>query len=293
MGSPVGEFGRGRDDENQVQVTLTHDFALEQHELTQHEWTTNGFSNLSDSTFDEAGSPADCIADTCPASRMTWYQAAVYANHLSNAHGLQSCYVLSGCASAFDAGWADASTRAYVCKDVASSTLSLYDCDGYRLPTEAEWEYAARAGTTTAFYSGAIKAQGNWADCNDDPNLLPIAWYCKNSGNMTHPCAQKAPNQYGLYDMLGNAAEWVNDKYNGAGYGKGPLVDPWSLLEFGVDVLARGGVVSTWASEERCAGRGPVPWGASGQAGGFRLARTLKPGITLNELPDFRLADGG
>ena len=78
----------------------------------------------------------------------------------------------------------------------------------YRLPTEAEWEYAARAGTTTDTYAGDLtNPKGN------DPVVNGIAWYEENSGKAIHAVGQKAPNGFGLYDMLGNVYEWVGDWY--------------------------------------------------------------------------------
>ncbi len=77
------------------------------------------------------------------------------------------------------------------------------------LPSEAQWEYACRASSTTALYTGTIKIHGNTA-----PALDPIAWYSQNSGSKTHPVAQKQPNDWGLYDMLGNVWEWVADPWH-------------------------------------------------------------------------------
>lgn len=90
----------------------------------------------------------------------------------------------------------------------------------YRLPTEAEWEYAARAGSTTAFANGDITI----TDCNKDPNLFVIGWYCYNSASTTHPVAQKQPNAWGLYGMHGNVVEKVQDWYGD--YPSSPVTDP-------------------------------------------------------------------
>jgi formylglycine-generating enzyme required for sulfatase activity len=79
----------------------------------------------------------------------------------------------------------------------------------YRLPTEAEWEYAARAGSKTAFANGDIQEEY----CDHDPNLDKMGWYCGNSNNKTHAVAQKLPNQWQIFDMHGNVWEWCSDYF--------------------------------------------------------------------------------
>ncbi len=93
--------------------------------------------------------------------------------------------------------------------------LGEIDGRSYRLPTEAEWEYACRAGTTT-----------RWSFGNDESALGKHAWYASNSGGTTHPVAQKKPNAWGLYDMHGNVWEWCTDWYDGEYYASAASVDP-------------------------------------------------------------------
>ncbi len=104
----------------------------------------------------------------------------------------------------------------------------------YRLPSEAEWEYAARAGSTTAFANGVSAVE----DCSFESNLDRIGWYCGNSGNRTHRVAQKAANAWGLYDMHGNVNEWCQDWFGD--YKSTAVVDPTGPM-IGDSKVRRGG----------------------------------------------------
>ena len=118
--------------------------------------------------------------------------------------------------------------------------LSAKTGHAYRLPTEAEWEYAARAGTTTAYSFG-----------NDAGKLGQYAWYAGNSGGRPHPVGGKAPNPWGLFDMHGNVAEWCVDRYDASAYGRltagtiGPVLLP---TEARYPHAARGG---SWDDDAR------------------------------------------
>jgi formylglycine-generating enzyme required for sulfatase activity len=108
-----------------------------------------------------------------------------------------------------------------------------FTADGYRLPTEAEWEYACRAGTTTP-----------WSFGNDPGELADHAWFRDNAGKTTHPVRQKRPNPWGLYDMYGNVAEWCHDRYDDGYYERGATQDPRGP-DSGDERVLRGG---HWAS---------------------------------------------
>ena len=111
----------------------------------------------------------------------------------------------------------------------------------YGLPTEAQWEYAARAGSTTAFYNGGITFYSDMYDCNYDGNLAAIGWYCDNSNSQTHPVAQKTPNAWGLYDMSGNVFEWCQDWFSSSYYDSNPSTDPVGPSSGSYRVLRGGG----------------------------------------------------
>ncbi|MSP92809.1 MAG: formylglycine-generating enzyme family protein [Myxococcales bacterium] len=155
-------------------VTLTHSFEMQATEVTEAE-----YARLMPATPSQRTGCPDC-----PVTNVNWHQAVTYCNQLSKRAQLPPCYVVMG----FDVTYAGAS------------------CPGYRLPSEAEWEYAARAGTNARRWDSAA-------------NVYDLAWIDTNSGDLSlqppqlvkHPVRRKRPNPFGLYDMLGNVWEWVWD----------------------------------------------------------------------------------
>ena len=135
-------------------------------------------------------------------------------------------------------------------------------CAGYRLPTEAEWEYAARGGTTAARYG----------------ELSDIAWYRDNSDGTPHPAGKKAPNAYGLYDMLGSQWEWTwdNEDYKPfTGKMTDPIIGGMKLGALGDSRVVRGGSYREGASYLRAGHRFQYPAGSGDVEYGFRPVRTI------------------
>jgi formylglycine-generating enzyme required for sulfatase activity len=248
MGSPATELCRaqsGYGAETLHQVTFTHTFEISQTEVTQQEYQAVMATNPS-------GFPS-CGA-TCPVEGVSWHQAAEYCNKLSQAKTLTQCYT---CSSG-------------LCAEASAYAGKIYDCPGYRLPTEAEWEYAYRAGTTTAFYTGPFAG-----DCTADANADKAGWTDMNSNAVTHPVSQKLPNAWGLYDMSGNVWEWVNDSYQ-QDLGATAITDP-DVVNTTIDKVLRGGCYDTDAGTNRAAGlrRGRDGETEDPQYVGFRVARSL------------------
>jgi formylglycine-generating enzyme required for sulfatase activity len=138
----------------------------------------------------------------------------------------------------------------------------------YTLPTEAQWEYAARAGTSTAFFDGNISETG----CNPEPNLSYMGWYCYNADSKTHPVAHKEPNVWGLYDMYGNVWEWCSDWYGT--YPNSAVTDPVGP-DTGSSRVLRGGSWVNSAGYCRSAVRNSLSPGYRSSNYGFRLAFSL------------------
>jgi formylglycine-generating enzyme required for sulfatase activity len=249
MGSPTGELGHSSD-ESRHAVVITRDFLMSTTEITQGMW--QDLMNT-DATLVEQ--------PNLPMVNVNWWDALEFANTLSLAQGLPACYTLSGCTGTPGASFNCTSSA------VNNPSNNPLLCTGYRLPTESEWEYAYRAGTTTAFYNGDITQTGFTPL---DLNLDAIGWYGGNSGSSRKNVAIKLPNAWGLYDMSGNAWEWCWDWFDNF---SGAVSDPLGPTT-GSGRVRRGGGFEYAAYEARAASRDSIDPSLRYSDYGFRLART-------------------
>ena len=162
MGSPANERGRSNNEGPQRQVTVSS-FFMEKFPVTQVAYQEIMGVN-----------PSAFKGPTLPVEQVSWFDAIEYCNRRSLKEGLAQAYTVSGNAVSWNR-----------------------NANGYRLPTEAEWEYACRAGTQTPFSTGT--------------SLNDAGWYSDNSKSRTQPVGEKQPNPWGLYDMHGNVLEWCWD----------------------------------------------------------------------------------
>jgi len=192
---PGGTFTMGDEDEIDAtphEVTVSS-FYIDTHLVTQEQYEKLMGDN-----------PSRWKADTNPVEQMRWSDGVRYCNARSEAEGLEPCYDL----------------ETWKCN---------FGANGYRLPTEAEWEYACRAGTTTAYFFG-----------DDASKLKAYAWFEDNSASKPRPVGKRPANPWGLYDMHGNVWEWCNDFYKVDYYQESPTQNPRGP-ETGETKVLRGG----------------------------------------------------
>lgn len=240
--------GAGGSSELPTHSVTLNPFYLSKYQVTQGEYETIMGSN-----------PAhDCgVGSNYPVYYVSWYSSLKYCNLRSLAEGFTPVYSING--STNPASWGSVPTS-------SNSTWNAAICDwnanGYRLPTEAEWEYAARGASNNPdyLYSGS-----------DD--IDAVAWYSGNSDGSTHPVGGKAPNGLGIYDMSGNLYEWCWDWYGSSYYGSSPSNNPTGPTS-GSSRVKRGGYWNSSACYCRVAYRGGYdPPSNASNSYGFRVCR--------------------
>ena len=212
MGQHFDKEGRSTSASPSHPVILTQGYYIGATEVTQGMWRAvmGDLSPLDKKHFIHVHHPPEpCrdygLGDSLPMYCLTWFEAVTFANALSEREGLQPCYVIDG----EDVQWPEGIA-----------------CQGYRLPTEAEWEYAARAGTTTDFWSG------------DDPDVARKHDNLFHEDQGVEPVGLRSPNPWGLFDVHGNVTEWCWDWY--VKYPFGTVIDPIGPQQ-GESRIQRGG----------------------------------------------------
>ena len=252
MGSLATEPGR-ETNETQHSVTLTKSFYMGKYPVTQAQYEAVMGSN-----------PSSFTGNNLPVEYVSWYDALVFCNKLSMMEGLTPAYSIDG--KTDPAEWGAVPTGSNAIWDAVTIVSGS---TGYRLPTEAQWEYACRANTTTAFNWGTNtidSSKANYNASNVDANNLTAGTYL----GKTSEVGSYAPNAWGLYDMHGNVFEWCWDWYGS--YSSGAQTDPTGAVSSGSRVL-RGGSWNYFGRYARSARRDYDVPDRRRNDFGFRLVR--------------------
>jgi formylglycine-generating enzyme required for sulfatase activity len=257
MGSDPGDWASEPQEQPVHSVTLTRPYLMAETETTHEQWSR---------FFAENPSAAWDCGPRCPVESVTWFEAVEYANALSESEGLRPCYLLGGCDDT-PIGFG----RRCISVFIDAPGQNPAECEGYRLPTEAEWEFAARGGSTGNAYSGAVSSY----QCSANSSLDAVAWYTCNAGGRPQPTRELQPNSYGLYDVLGNVFEWTGDLWGD--YPSAPQVDPLGPSTDIVIRPIRGGGFNERSARTRTQARLSQDPAVGLLFVGFRLARTFQP----------------
>jgi formylglycine-generating enzyme required for sulfatase activity len=254
MGSPPNELGRDPD-EAQHSRRIPRGFAISTKEVTVEQYERFIKADSKNQSHDVGDVTAHSPDRQGPQVNVSWFDAVAYCNWLSEQEGLEPCYQRN-----IKGEYAEGMKVA----------VDFLQRSGYRLPTEAEWEYACRAGTITSRYYGA-----------SIDLLEAYAWYFKNSDGRAAPCGTRKPNDFGLFDMLGSIYEWTHDEYVAA-YPQGTDEQPsddtgqaGALTEKSLRVI-RGGTYMTIPRYVRTADRSEDPASFHLPNSGFRVVRTCR-----------------